>query len=481
MKLRLLIPSLAVVGATLAACNTNNDLQAFDVSSPEKAAKVECTKIHDVSNELSRLANLPDGQEKFNGLRHWGFNDPQNHKQDVTDVTQALARRSEDCNKSSSSATATTTSAPSSSAAPAPAQTGQVTVANADGQLEVVQAMSGSEVGNGDTRNRADMPAVSKLLPDCGVFKSWADPSACEQKHNAAWYATGADRVQPYTGFDWATVQKWATAKTCDKGQTPLALAIWVYGWTPKDISPEAAHARVAGLLNEAGIPAELQSQIQVRYFGTFMNTWRTNGDQPSMTTGADYDPQVRVSLVPLVLDSQRGGCVVGIDVDSGVGIFIDCYNIHGFYPVVPERPNLPPLCPPGTRLAGTPIPTGGVNMCNPGVPPPPKHTCPPWQPHGTWPVCKDDGSKDPAPNGNAGGYGGRVPAADPTASPPSQQPGGGANGSPPASPTPTTVPRTSTGTQAPPTATGAVPTNSPGTSIPPQPPGSGCPGCPTV
>lgn len=49
----------------------------------------------------------------------------------------------------------------------------------------------------------------------------------------------------------------------------------------------------------------------------------------------------------------------------------------------------------------------GNIVTDSPNHPPgktdnPPKPTCPPDMPHGEWPVCKDDPSNDPGPNGNA-------------------------------------------------------------------------------
>ncbi len=130
---------------------------------------------------------------------------------------------------------------------------------------------------------------------------------------------------------------------------------------------------------------------------------------------------------------------------------------------------------PDGTKVwimarCGNPVVTGPPPV--PQGPTDNPHRCPPEMPHGTWPVCKDDPTRDPADQGNVPP---QVQGPAPWI-PPGQGPTTPAAGDPPpvyttpTTPTPTTVPR--------PTPT--VPPNQgqpPDDPVPPDPP-DGPPPC---
>lgn len=381
----------------------------------------------------------------------------------------AQAARPDDGPTTSSSATA-----PASIGGGPTAGTTEVTV---NGGRQTVSFISGASVTDGNTANSTVMPALRKLLPnDCGVLQGWDAAVSCvEQRNDAQWYIDGANRLHDagLTQFGWADVQKWAKART-PQGNLPEARVIQIFGQTEQEISQDQARYQVADLVGGW----EIAKNLPVLYKPSgFMNTWRTKGDQPGMTDFADYNGRgnysyLRVALNPLVLNEQ--GQVAGLLADAWSGIFVDCYNIFGKYQAMPATPTSPLLCPPGTSKAGQAMPAK-LSDCNPGTPPrckpnesgtwPNCYTnvpkCPPNQPYGTWPVCKDGPNMIPHDSFPSQVNGTRPPA-EPTAAPPAQPPGGGNNGTPPAQPTATTTPR-----QSPPSTTqsGVPPSSSPAPS----------------
>lgn len=107
-------------------------------------------------------------------------------------------------------------------------------------------------------------------------------------------------------------------------------------------------------------------------------------------------------------LSGNRKAVKVTLSDGSFVMILVRCGNV-----VFPSKPNLPavPTDQPPTHRVPPPVHR---------VPPP--RVCPPNQPHGTWPVCKDSPSADPAPRGNAPvGGGTNVDPGPGTYIPPSQ------------------------------------------------------------
>ena len=278
---------------------------------------------------------------------------------------------------STASSTPSPTASPSPSPSPSPSasaasETGDTTVVGPDGSLETIPFVSGgSPIGDGNTVNSTDMPALSKLLPDCGILETWQSLVDCVTKNGAQWYIDGVNRYEPYTGFNWSDVLKWAAAKTA-KGNVPEARVIFLTG-SKVNLTDAEAQAAVSGLVG-----ADVAQTLQVvRFTGAaFMNTWRTIGPE-FMTHFADYKSEVRVSLTPLVLNDD--GTVKGLNSQFQFsGVFVDCYNDHGIYRVVAVTPKQAPVCPAGTALAGQPIPATGLTACTPPtVVPPTTHRRP--------------------------------------------------------------------------------------------------------
>lgn len=80
-------------------------------------------------------------------------------------------------------------------------------------------------------------------------------------------------------------------------------------------------------------------------------------------------------------------------------------------------KPPAPPAQPATPTTPGTPS-NGCTENC--GGTPPETHVCPPEMPHGTWPVCKDDPSRDPEQQGNnKPGGGGQAPTQTDPVGPP--------------------------------------------------------------
>lgn len=90
-------------------------------------------------------------------------------------------------------------------------------------------------------------------------------------------------------------------------------------------------------------------------------------------------------------LSGNRKAVKVTLSDGSFVMILVRCGNV-----VFPSKPNLPAV-PTDNRPPVTPKPTPKSTPM-----PTPVKVCPPNQPFGTWPVCKDAPSNDPAPRGNA-------------------------------------------------------------------------------
>ncbi len=337
----------------------------------------------------------------------------------------------------------TASSSPSSSARPPAAANGvpakDVQVQTNDDKLDFVPPADGDDITDGDTRDNESMPSLHALLPDCGVFINWQDAVNCVNKqkkpHDAQWYIDGFNARTDIThGTTWDDVIKMAQAKVPSDVEVRV---IQVYGWTEKEKSKAEAQRAVAPLVGE-----ETASKMEVLYYNVdaFANTWRTKGDKPAMQTFADYNREIRVTLAPLVLNPD--GSVAGLLEGVPWGIFVDCYNIHGFFKVVPKKPGTPLLCPPGTPNAGQPM--GSVNSCYPPGQQPPPPTCkyPPCSPPP--PQSGKDTQNDPQVVGSnkPGHNGGHPPQSDPIGSP-----GGGTTPDtyvPQPAPQPPTTPRPS-------------------------------------
>lgn len=264
-----------------------------------------------------------------------------------------------------------TTTAPTSTKVHEPV--GSVTVANAAGVQQQVPYSSDVQVQGSDTRNNPDLPSLHTLLPNCGVWTDWDDVVQCVNANHAQWYRDGINALhaQGKLSFTWADVETWAKVRT-PSGAYPESRAIVVYGWTEAEKSKDVARAEAAKLIG-----TDVAKTLDVIYLpSAFLNTWRADKPSPHIQEFADYNKQIRVTLVPLKFDdtSKKWGQNRALINGTLDGIFVDCYNIHGHYPYMPPSPKAPLVCPQGTTFAGQPIPMGG---CSPQG--------------GGEPVCKED------------------------------------------------------------------------------------------
>jgi hypothetical protein len=330
-------------------------------------------------------------------------------------------------------------------------------VGTSDGATVTLPWVAGDTVANGDTRDNLRMPSIHGLLPNCGILQTWADLVTCVEKNNAGWYVDAVNRFAPRSGFNWNDVVKWAAAKTAD-GKVPEERVIMLTGVKTR-LTDAEANAAVKELTGGATLQV-----IRLKQDG-YTNTWRTDG--PGMRDFVDYNDEVRVTLVPLVLNQT--GNAVGLNADLMFsGTFVDCKNVHWLDWFTPAEPTNP-VCPVGSALAGQPLPGAGYAGCNPTP------TCPSgWS--GTPPNClqpKAGGDGVGARGGlptQQSGHGPGLPTPSATA-PAVASPT--ATYSRPATPTATTPPTTARPTPSP-TATGAN-TPSPGATTCVPPPGKTC------
>lgn len=340
-----------------------------------------------------------------------------------------------------------------------------------DGQLPLFDG-NGKVIDNGDSTKQPETPPVASeaLLQRCSKkFINWEQLAKCVGGDE--WYKKGATTMEPYTGFRWGDIQKWAKAKEDVNGNavTDMRL-IHVYGYTPEQKSAEQAQTDVRALTDNTA--------LRVIYHNEDMPNGFVNSrglKQNTVSPFADRQPQVRVSLAPLVLNEK--GQITDLRTDAGV--FVDCLNYWGKAFAIAPAPGKPILCPPGSGMAGQPIPPNGPKGCTPpptttNIPPPP----PPCEGPGCNPnpPCVGTACNPKNPNqgsnhnGNAAQGGGQKQQSGPgTFEPPPpvvvapyQAPPPPANTGPPAGSTPT-----STGTPPPPNS-GAGNENS-GT-VPPPP-----------
>ena len=103
-----------------------------------------------------------------------------------------------------------------------------------------------------------------------------------------------------------------------------------------------------------------------------------------------------------LELTEKDQGCVLAVGFNTGDKRWetLPC----GPAPAPSTGPSQGPKTPPPTH-APTPRPTPGHKTPSPSPTPTPK-TCPPSMPHGVWPICKDDPSKQPGPGKAPNGAG---------------------------------------------------------------------------
>jgi len=220
---------------------------------------------------------------------------------------------------------------PSDGSSPSPSATttpgnGSTTVEDGNGSVVEVP-WANARVDDGDTRSSQEMPAISSLLPGCGILQTWGDLVACVEKNYAQWYKAGVNAHASTLGFSWADVESWAAARTVS-GNVAESRVIFLSG-KKTELTDDEANAAVAALTG-----GKVLKVVRLEA-PAFMNTWRFG---EGIQAFADYGSQVRVSLTPLVLDGQ--GQVVGLDgARQFAGVFVDCYNPHGLWQRVPEVP----------------------------------------------------------------------------------------------------------------------------------------------
>lgn len=412
---KLAIASSIVAALLVSGCGATggSDPQTIDLKDSAKVAELCGDNASKIASIVRSAAEAKEGSGKRNKLSDWGL-DPKNTEQ-IKATRAALDGRA-------ATACGTPAAAPSASptgAAPAPHTEGKVPVAGPDGKREDVMSLSGGEIPNGDTTKKEQMPSLAgDLLLNCGTLQGWDTLVPCieQSKQGGKWYIdkVNAMHAEGKIQFSWSDVQKWAKAKT-KKGNLPEARVIEVFGYTQAEMPVEKARTNVAELLtvkDKDGVEIvnglEVANRLEVAYHQSpFLDTLRPKfkdqEETPSILEFADYIKQVRVSLVPLVLD--KDGFAEAKVKDSWSGIFVDCYNIWGKWAFMPPSPSAELVCPPGTELAGKPVPMDG--RCSPPTvvtPPPPVvviNVCPPEMPHGTWPVCKDGVEAAPQNQGN--------------------------------------------------------------------------------
>jgi hypothetical protein len=226
-----------------------------------------------------------------------------------------------------------------------------------DGSEQRLPVVTGAPV-IGDSTKEANTPPVAPvaMLQECSGSISWQKLDACVG--NRQWYRDGFDLMSPYSGFNQADVKKYATAMGSD-GKPFDARLIHVYNWTEAEKPKDQARRDVAALIGND----EVLAKIEVVYHGDPVNS--RGLEKEKVNPFIDRKKQVRVSLAPLVYNEK--GEVIGLNPNGGV--FIDCLNIWGM-PFTITPVNQPALCPPGTPMAGQPIPGEGPKGCYP--PPPP-------------------------------------------------------------------------------------------------------------
>lgn len=214
----------------------------------------------------------------------------------------------------------------SSAAATATPGNGRAEVEDGDGNVVEVP-WADTQVDDGDTRSSSTMPAIAGLLQNCDVLKTWGDLVACVEKNNAEWYKAGVDAYASTLGFSWADVEAWAAARTVSDNVAESRV-IFLSG-KKTELTDDEANAAVAGLTG-----GKVLKVVRLEA-PAFMNTWRFG---EGIQAFADYGSQVRVSLVPLVLNEQ--GQVIALDARHQlVGVFVDCLNPHGLWRRVSETP----------------------------------------------------------------------------------------------------------------------------------------------
>jgi hypothetical protein len=177
-----------------------------------------------------------------------------------------------------------------------------------------------------------ELPAIVGLLPSCPTpLTTWGDLVACVNSAGDAGtvYRAAVDAYASTLQFNWSDVETWAAARTAD-GKVAEARVVFLSGDKTSLEDGEAA-AAVTDLTGGKELANVVRQKAPA-----FANFWKSA--EGELQPFADYGSQVRVSLVPLVLNEQ--GQVIALDARHQlVGVFVDCLNPHGLWQRVPEVP----------------------------------------------------------------------------------------------------------------------------------------------
>jgi hypothetical protein len=406
---KLMVASSIVAALLVSGCGatgSSEGIQPVNLTDSAKVAELCGEKAVDVANIVASAANAKEGSGKRNKLSDWGL-DPTNTEQ-INATKAALDKQT----KVACGAPAPAPSASPSPTGAAPKHTeGTTTVADKNGKREAVTSLSGGEIPNGDTTNNPQMPPLAgDLLLNCGMLQGWDTLVPCieNSKQGGKWYIDKVNSMhaEGKIQFSWPDVQKWAKAKT-KSGNLPEARVITVFGYTQAEMPADKARANVANIVGGQDVANGLEVVYhQSPYLDTLRPLYKDQEQTPSIKEFANYIEQVRVSVVPLVLDVD--GFVTGKVKDAWSGVFVDCWNIWGKWAFMPAKPTEEIVCPPGTDLEGKPVPMDG--LCSPPKVDQPPTSVPPAGPPVVPPVVIE--AKIPSqgsyPQGNAPVGGGR-------------------------------------------------------------------------
>lgn len=353
-----IVATAAVSVGMLTSCASMSSWTPTNISTQGAIERIACDQLRDARDTKSRAVYDHDTEaQEVLGIS--GFTTQQLQEIDVRFTAAQTA-----CDKASS-----TTSAPSSSSA-SPTSTKKhevVAVASTQGVQQQVPFSANVQIQGSDTRNNLDLPSIHRLLPNCEVWTDWDDVVQCVNANHAQWYRDGINALhaQGKLSFTWNDIETWAKVRT-PSGAYPESRAIVVHKWTEGQKPKDVVRAEAAKLVG-----ADAAKNMEVLYLASpFLNTWKKNQPAPAIEEFADYNQQIRVTLMPLKFNEVTKKWEQNPSLINGMldGIFVDCYNIHGHL-YIPPKPGEPLVCPQGTPLAGQPIPMGGCTPSGGGEP----------------------------------------------------------------------------------------------------------------
>ncbi len=222
------------------------------------------------------------------------------------------------------------------------------------------------------------------------ITQNWGD--LVERVGDQQWYKDGIDARETQTGFGWDEILKFAAIEEEFAEEDVVLETRVIQVFNLPAMSDEEVRDAVRPYLGNAADTLPI-----VHIDQPFFNTINVGtADAPRMGDYLDGQQMVRVSLVPIALD-DNGEPILDedglpmLDMTRHAGVFIDCGNLHWIPPFVT-------ICT--------------DESCQP--------ECPPWWPHGTPGLCKDDPNRDPDAEGhNWEGGSGWNPGINGPASPP--------------------------------------------------------------